>query len=113
MTFGAQIITFVAYSNAGSPGALGTYQQAETLTPVTGCRHRPLSASETAEYDVDVSTMVWKSTCPPDVAVLAAKSDDEIRVDGVGYKILAGPRHHVDMAGLPFKVTILSQRKTS
>lgn len=111
--FGGQTITFVAYSDTGSLGALGTYAQAETLTAVTGCRHRPLSASETAEYDIDVATVVWKSTCPPDAAVLAAKSDDEIRVDGVGYKIIAGPRHHVDMGGSPFKVTILSQRKTS
>ncbi|AHG24330.1 head-to-tail stopper [Mycobacterium phage MichelleMyBell] len=113
MTFGGQTVTFVTYENTGPRRPLGGYQQAETLAPVAGCRHRPLSARETAEYDVNVATVVWKTTAPPAPAVLAARQDGEIRVDGVAYKIIAGPQHHVDMDGQPFKVTILSQRQTS
>lgn len=113
MRFGGQTVTFVALTDTGTPGPLGTYPQAETLTPVEGCRHRPLSAKETAEYDIDVSTVVWKTTAPPDGAVLSAAADDVIRVDGVTYQIIAGPQHHVDMDGSPFKVTILSQIQRS
>ncbi|OKH68075.1 hypothetical protein EB74_34220 [Mycobacterium sp. SWH-M5] len=111
--FGGQTVTFVAYSNTGTRRPLGGYEQDETLTEVAGCRHRPLSARETAEYDVNVATVVWKTTAPPEAVVLAAKQNGEIRVDGVAHKIIAGPQHHVDMDGQPFKVTILSQRQTS
>lgn len=119
MSFGNQAITFVAFSDTGTRGALGTYPQAETLTVAPGCRHRTLSAKETAEYDIDVSTVVWKSTIPVGeydealrAAVLGAEANDEIRVDGVPYKIIGGPQDHQDFAN-PFKVTILSQRQAS
>jgi hypothetical protein len=119
MSFGGQTITFVSFTDSGTPGALGTYTQVETTTSVTGCRHRPLAFEETAEYDVDIATELWRTTIPvgeysPELraVVLAVKANDEIRVDGVSYKIIGGIRHHVDMAGNPFKATIISQRQT-
>lgn len=119
MSFGSQAITFVAFSDTGTPGALGTYPQAESLTVAPGCRHRTLSAKETAEYDIDVATVVWKSTIPVGeyndtlrAAVLGAKANDEIRVDGDKFKIIGGPQDHQDFSN-PFKVTILSQRQSS
>jgi hypothetical protein len=119
MSFGNQTVTFVSYSDTGTMGALGTYQQAETLTVAPGCRHRTLSAKETAEYDVDVATVVWKTTVPVGeysapvrAAVLGAEANGEIRVDGESFKIIGGPRDHPDFVN-PFKVTILSQKQTS
>ncbi len=117
MSFGGQTITFVSYTDSGTAGALGTYQQTETLTAATGCRHRPLTFAETAEYDVDISTELWKSTIPVGEysvtlrsAILAAKANDEIRVDGIKYKIIGGVKHHVDMDGQPYKATVISKR---
>jgi hypothetical protein len=106
--FGGQTVTFVSYAD-GTANALGTYSQVETTTDVKNCRHRPLAFKETAEYDIDVATEMWKTTAPPAAAVLAAQADDVIRVDGVEYQIIGGPRHHRDMAGKPFKVTLISK----
>lgn len=117
MSFGEQTITFVSYADSGVPGALGTFSQAETTTSVPNCRHRPLTFAETAEFDIDVATELWRSTIPVGeytpalrAAVLTAKANDEIRVAGVGYKIIGGVRHHVDMGGNPFKVTVISKK---
>lgn len=119
MTFGNQIVVFVAFSDSDITGALGTIPQEETLTAAPGCLHRTLSAKETAEYDIDVATLVWKSTIPVGeygaslrAAVLGAKADDEIRVGGESFKIIGGPQDHEDFSS-PFKVTILSQKQSS
>ncbi len=112
MIFGGQTVTFVSYAETGSRGALGTYAQAETATDVVGCRHRPMAFQETSEYDVDVATELWRTTAPPEPAVLAAPADGVLRVDGVTYRIIGGPRCHADLDGTPFKVTIVSQRTT-
>lgn len=109
MIFGGQTVTFVSYADSGVANALGTYTQAETTTDVKNCRHRPLAFKETAQYDVDVATEMWKTTAPPEDAVLAARANDVIRVDGVTYQIIGGPRHHRDMDGSPYKVTIISK----
>lgn len=110
MTFGAQTVMFVSLADTGSPGGLGTYPQVETLTPVKGCHHRPLTFSEAAEFDTNVATELWKTTAPPEPAVLAAKSDDEIRVGGMSYRIVGGVRPHADLSGELVKVTVVSQR---
>lgn len=119
MSFGGQSVTFVSYSDTGSPGALGTYTQAETTTTAPGCRHRPLTFNETAEYDIDIATELWRTTIPVGEystslrdAVLSAKANDSIRVDGVEYKIIGGVRHHVDLNGAPFKVTVISKKQS-
>lgn len=110
MIFGGQTVTFVSFVDSGSPGALGTYVQAETSVDVTNCRHRPMTFKETAEYDIDVATEMWKTTAPPVAAVVNAKADGVIRVDGVTYRIVGGPRCFTDMSGRPYKVTIISQK---
>lgn len=119
MSFGGQTVTFVSFADSGSPGSLGTYTQVETTTSVTGCRHRPLTFEETAEFDVDIATELWRTTIPVGeysptlrATVLAAKANDDIRVDGVSYKIIGGVRHHVDMDGNPFKATIISKKQS-
>lgn len=112
MAFGGQTVTFVSFAEAGSPGALGTYQMVETRVDVTGCRHRPLTFQETAETDTDIATEMWKTTAPPEAAVVAAEATGVIEVDGETFHIIGGPRMHVDMDGTPFKVTIVSQKQT-
>lgn len=109
--FGAQTVTFVTFTEAGSPGALGTYAMTETKAAVKNCRHRPLTFKETAETDTDIATEMWKTTAPPEAAVLAAEASGVIEVDGERYQIIGGIRHHVDMDGAPFKVTIISQKQ--
>lgn len=108
--FGNHTVLFVSFSD-GARGALGTYTQVETVETVHGCRHRPLTFKETAEYDVDVATEVWKTTAPPLPAVLNAKADGELRVNGIAYRVIGGPRPHADANGRPFKVTLISERK--
>ena len=110
-SFGYQVITFVSYEDSDTRSPLGTYTQTEAAVDVPGCHHRPMPFSETKEFDMDVSTQVWKSTVPPVDAVLAAEADGEIRVAGVTYHIIGGPRVHVDRFGKPFKATIISQLK--
>lgn len=110
MIFGGQTVTFVSYKDTGSPGALGTYVQAETAVDVPGCRHRPLPFSETPEGDTDIATEQWQTTAPPVPAVLAAKANGVLRGDGVEYRIIGGPRVFTDRYGQPYKVTVFSRR---
>ena len=117
MAFGNQVITFIARSDTGSAGELGTYAQAETRTSAPGCRHRPLTFTETAELEFDIATEAWRSTVPVGeysptlrAAILATRPDDVIEVDGIRYQVVGGVRHHVDMDGAPFKATVISQK---
>ncbi|WP_445167022.1 hypothetical protein ACTXG7_24865 [Mycolicibacterium sp. Dal123E01] len=43
-------------------------------------------------------------------AVLAAMADGVLCVGGVEYRIIGRPRVFTDLAGQPFKVTVVSQR---
>ncbi|MCF6387308.1 hypothetical protein L2K20_10015 [Mycobacterium sp. MBM] len=81
-----------------------------TETDVPGCRFRPLPASETAKDGAQVVRDQWKATCPPLPAVLAAKARDEVKVDGVTLQIVGGPRVFDDLAGRPYKVTVICER---
>lgn len=119
MSAGNQTLTFVVFANTGTKGRLGTYPQGPSPTDVPGCHHRPLSFKEAAEYDLNTSTQVWKTTVilssltdPQRAAVLALEPDGEIRDGDVPFKVIAGPQVFNDM-GAPFKVTILSQRKVT
>lgn len=118
MPFGGQTVSFVNRTETGIPDELGNYPLAETTTNAPGCRHRPLSFSETAEYQFDIATQPYKTTIPvgeysPTLRnlVLAIKPNDVIRVDGVEFQIIGGIRHHPDMSGAPFKATLISQRQ--
>ncbi|MCV7255340.1 hypothetical protein H7J86_24560 [Mycobacterium hackensackense] len=112
-SFGGQVVTVVSRVNTGTRGRVGTLQQTPSPVDVPGCRHRPLSVKETAEYDLDTSTQVWKTTAPPVAAVTELKVDGELLVDEKAFKVVAGPQVFVDMDGNPFKVTILSIRQVT
>lgn len=108
MSFGSQTVTFEMPSDTGTPGKLGTKAQAFTGTDVKGCRHRPLSATETPEWLTNIATQIWKTTAPPEAAAIAAKSTGRLKVDDVTYQIIGGARPFEDFTD-PFKVTILSK----
>ncbi|MCV7358156.1 hypothetical protein H7K04_22235 [Mycolicibacterium fluoranthenivorans] len=81
---------------------------AETAVP--GCRFRPLPAAETTKDGTDVVRDQWRATCPPAAAAVGATSRDAIKVDGVTYQIVGRPEVFGDLAGRPFKVTIICER---
>ena len=109
---------FVDENTTGTPDELGNLALVETVTTAPGCRHRPLTMKETAELEFDIATEIWKSTIPVGEyaaavrdAIFAVKANGLIRVDGEDYQIIGGVRHHPDMDGNPFKVTIISQQQ--
>jgi hypothetical protein len=118
MPFGNQTISFVNRTTTGAPDELGNYPLAETTTDAPGCRHRPLTFSETAEFQMDIATQPYKTTIPigeysADLRelVLAIKPNDVIRVTGVEFQIIGGIRHHPNMDSSPFKATLISRRQ--
>lgn len=118
MSFGVDTVIFVSYSDADTPGELGTYAQVETLTAAPNCRHRPLTYNETYELGYDVATAMWKTTIPigeyDDALrqrVISAKNDDTIRVDGTQYQIVGGVMPFKDFTGW-FKATVISRKQT-
>lgn len=112
-TFGKTVLTFVSVTeDLNDLDPYGHPAQVTTETDVPGCRWRPLPATETVNQMGDVVTNPWRATCPPAPAVINAKARDEIVVDGAVYKITGGPRVFADLAGMPFKVTVVCQRVT-
>ena len=116
MPFGNQTISFVNRSPSGVPDELGETTLTEVVTNAEGCRHRPLTFTETAELEFDIATEAWKSTIPigeydPTLRsqVLSIKSNDIIRVDGQEYQIVGGIRPFNDFTR-PFKATLISQK---
>lgn len=111
-TFGRQTLTFVTVTeNLAVRDTYNKPAEVRTETLVPGCRFRPLPATETTKDGTQVVRDQWKATCPPVPAVVAAKSRDEITVNGVAYQIVGGPRVFVDLAGTPFKVTVVCERQ--
>ncbi len=112
MTFGPDTVTVTRFTDIpGSvPDAYGMVKQQESLTTVTGCRHRTLTVSELAEFDTNIGREKWKTTCPPDAVFGTLSPGDTITVNGLSYVIDSGPKHHGDFTA-PFKVTIISTRK--
>lgn len=109
--FGGDVLTFVTVTeDLDNRDRLNKPAEIRTETSVPGCRFRPLSATEAAKDGAQVVRDQWKATCPPLPAVLAAKSRGEIKVDGVTLQIVGGPRVFDDLAGRPFKVTVICER---
>ncbi len=106
MAFGGQVVTFVTITQ----GTEGRFQRepARTPTAVPGCRFRPLGTSEIVA-ETDLATEVWKCTAPPVSAVLAATASSELEYGGKTYHV-TGVEPFVDMAGRPFKVTVIAER---
>lgn len=110
-------MTFVSYTDAATPGQLGTYQQIETLTDAPNCHHRPLTYKESIELGYDVATELWKTTIPigeyTDALrqkIMDAQPDDAIRVDGRQYLIVGGVQPYKDFTGW-FKATVISKKQ--
>lgn len=117
MPFGPDLVTFVSYSDAATPGQLGTFVQVETLTEAPGCHHRPLTYKEAVELGYDVATELWKTTIPigeysADLLqkIIAMRPDDAIRVNGTRYLIVGGVQPFKDFTGW-FKATVISKKQ--
>lgn len=117
MSLGGQTIKFKVFTASGTPDTLGNRPLVEANYSAPGSRHRPLTFSETAELQTDIATEMWRSTIPVGEyesslrnKVLSTPGDAVIEVNGQDYQIIGGVRHHVDMDGNPFKVTIVSKR---
>lgn len=110
MSFGGQTVTVVTFTLDDDEDNYGVKRETEVETDVVGCRFRPLTFTETAQTEFDVSTQVWKCTAPPVEAILAADSTGYLRVDGDTYSIIAGPQLFTDMSGAAFKVTLLATK---
>lgn len=108
MRLGSQTVGFVTLVGTGEYDDYGIEITTEAEVPVTGCRHRPLSAKEATEALGNVATQVWKTTAPPAAAAIAAASTGKLKVDGREFAIHAGAQPFEDFSD-PFKVTILSE----
>lgn len=109
MTFGSQTVTFVTVTD-GVLDRLGIAAKVRTEVAVPGCRFRPLSTEEQVGL-TDAATQVWKGTCPPNAAVLAAKAIDEVKVSGVTYQIVGGVKPYTDFSNAVHKVTVMCQKQ--
>lgn len=123
MTLGAQTLGFVVVT-PGTAGFQGVKSSTRVLTLVHGCRFRQLSADETPEGSVDLASQMWKATCPPEAAALAATSTGELVYDGTSapalpsdrnaatvFRIDGTPSHKRDMDGSAHHVTIMAKRQ--
>lgn len=104
--------------DGAEPDEFGQIPTEPQVTVAPGCRHRPLTFDETAEYAVDIATQPWKTTVPLFeysaelvAALLAMKPDARIDVDGQEYHVDGGIRPHPDLQGRPFKATIISTKQ--
>lgn len=110
-TLGAATLTFVTVTeDLDNRDRYNQPAKVRTETDVPGCRFRPLPATETRAEGTEVVVDQWRATCPPHPAVIAAKSNGEIVVDGVTYQIAGLPRVFSDKWGTPYKVTVVCER---
>lgn len=117
MPFGHKVIKLIDTVGTGVFDDAGIEQRTEAVTDAPGCRHRPLTFSETAELEFDVATELWKSTIPLfeysdelQAKVRGLEADKVIRVDGEDYQIVGGVKCHDDFEA-PFKATIISKQQ--
>lgn len=100
MTFGGQTVAFVAVTATGAPGWGGLREKLRTVTPLAGCRFRVLTSDETPVTQTDVTTEVWKLTCPPSAAALAVKANGELLYDGTDHPELLDPESEAGRGAL-------------
>lgn len=112
MIFGGETVSFVTFTLSAQPDELGIKAEEPAEVAVTGCRFRPLSATETTQTEFDVATEVWKLTAPPVPAALTADATGYLKYGSETYQIIGGARPFSDLSGRPFKVTILAQKQT-
>jgi len=114
MRLGSQTVTVVSRSeNVSVLDEYGHPEIIETQFDVSGCLFRSLipayrgdkKVTELGELTIDQ----WRLTAPPDPAVLAAKANDEIIVNGRRFHIVVGPRLFYNLRGQVFKVTVMCE----
>lgn len=113
MRFGGQTVTFI--TNTESPDSRDRYNnpaEIRTEVEVPGCRFRPLTFSEEIDESGDKTVERWKLTAPPVPAAIDAQPRGELKADGVKYQIVGGAQVFTDMAGKPFKLTVVCERRT-
>lgn len=103
MRMGNDTVGFVTIA-LGDEDRLGVSEPEPSTVLVTGCRFRPLAATE-VETDTDVVTEQWRCTAPPLAVVLAAKATGELTHGGETYRI-TGVKPFTDERGRPYKVTV-------
>lgn len=109
-TFGDQTLTFVTISD-GAKDRLGVPAVVRTEVSVSGCRFRPLSVEETVAL-TDVATEMWKGTVPPVAAVLAAKTIDEVKHNGITYQLHGAIKPYNDYSSNSvYKVTVMCKKQ--
>ena len=86
---GGQTLTFVEITE-GPPDRNGEPTEIRVDTPVPGCLFRPLRFDEKAGVTTELATEIWKATCPPVAAVLAAVANGEVKHEGTTYQIYGG-----------------------
>ena len=82
MSFGGQTVGFVTVTRSGAPDGLGMLAESRAVVLVSGCHFRSAVSVESPEGETNTTTIKWKLTAPPEVAVLAAKSTGELVYDG-------------------------------
>lgn len=108
MSFGNQTLVFTVVTGTRTYDDYGQEIVTETTVPSAGCRNRPLSAAEASEVYGDVARQVWRATCPPGAAALAAKSTGKFTEGGKTFHIIGGPKPFQDFSAA-VKVTIDSE----
>lgn len=112
MTFGGQVVTFVAVTQTESPGYLGVTGETRTETPVTGCHFRPAQTSE-AHGDTTTASGLWKATCPPVAAAVNATPGAEVKCGGLTFLIEGFPMVKRDIDGSDHHVTVMCRRQVT
>ena len=119
--FGEQTIGFVAITD-GEPDINGITEQVRTQTNISGCRFRPLKASEKVGLVENIASETWQGTCPPNAAVLSATAISEIVYDGTDdpqrgdddenvFLLVGAVQPFTDFTSTVHKVTVLAQRQ--
>lgn len=119
MDFGSQTIGFAGVTR-GEPDVNGVRPETPVQIDVSGCLFRPLRAGE-VDGPAEVATGAWQCTAPPDDAVLAMTSIDELVYDGTDtpergdddanvWEIDGGAMPFPDETGDVFKVTVIANR---
>lgn len=116
MRFGGQTVTFVSISkDVTELDPFGKPRTVRTETVVKGCLFRAMDPTYRDEKVTEMGNTTvnqWKCTAPPLPAVMNAKADDEVIVDGVTYQIQVGARPYYLLNGRAFKCTVMCQTRS-
>lgn len=110
-SFGDDTVIFVTITD-GAKDRYGIPAVVRTPVTVTNCRFRPLSVDETVAL-TDVVTEMWRCTAPPHPAVLAAKSIDEVKHNGITYQLHGSVKPYPEPdSTVIHKVTVMCKKQT-